>query len=161
MPASNLKLASGIAPVKRYLDMGIPVAIGTDGAASNNCLDMFREMFLVTGLQKVVCDDPEAVPAMEVLKMATVNGAHAMGLPECDTLAEGKKADLIMIDLMQPNMQPIQNIERNVVFSGSKQNVKMTMVGGKVLYRDGEFFLDRSREEIYAKANESARRILG
>ena len=93
--------------------------------------------------------------------MATVNGAHAMGIPECDTLAEGKKADLIMIDLMQPNMQPIQNIERNVVFSGSKQNVKMTMVGGKVLYRDGKFFLDRSREEIYAKANESARRILG
>ncbi len=160
-PASNLKLASGIAPVKRYLDMGIPVAIGTDGPASNNCLDMFREMFLVTGLQKAVCDDPEVVPAMEVLKMATVNGAHAMGLPECDSLCEGKKADLIMIDLMQPNMQPIQNIERNVVFSGSKQNIKMTMVGGKVLYRDGEFFLDRTVEEIYAKANESARRILG
>lgn len=78
-PASNLKLASGIAPVKRYLDMGIPVAIGTDGPASNNCLDMFREMFLVTGLQKAVCDDPEAVPAMEVLKMATVNGAVQWG----------------------------------------------------------------------------------
>ena len=76
-PASNLKLASGIAPIKRYLEMGIPVAIGTDGAASNNCLDMFREMFLVTGLQKAVCDDPEAVPAREVLKMATVNGAYA------------------------------------------------------------------------------------
>ena len=160
-PASNLKLASGIAPVKRYLDMGIPVAIGTDGPASNNCLDMFREMFLVTGLQKAVCDDPEAVPAMEVLKMATVNGARAMGLPECDTLAEGKKADLIMIDLMQPNMQPIQNIEKNIVYSGSKQNVKMTMIGGKVLYRNGEFFLDSSAEEIYREANASARRILG
>ena len=92
-PASNLKLASGIAPINRYLKEGIPVAIGTDGPASNNCLDMFREMFLVTGLQKVVCDDPEAVPAMEVLKMATVNGAHAMGLNECDTLSEGQKAD--------------------------------------------------------------------
>ena len=160
-PASNLKLASGIAPVKRYLDMGIPVAIGTDGPASNNCLDMFREMFLVTGLQKVLCDDPEAVPAMDVLRMATVNGAHAMGLRDCDVLSCGKRADLIMIDLMQPNMQPLQNIEKNIVYSGSKQNVKMTMVGGKVLYRDGEFFLDRSREEIYAKANESARRILG
>ena len=65
-----------------------------------------------------------------------------------------------MIDLMQPNMQPIQNIERNVVFSGSKQNIKMTMVGGKVLYRDGEFFLVRTAEEIYAQANESARGIL-
>lgn len=160
-PGSNTKLASGIAPVAELLRRGIPVAVGTDGPASNNCLDMFREMFLVTGLQKAVCDDPEAVPAMEVLKMATVNGAHAMGLPECDCLCEGKKADLIMIDLLQPNMQPVQNIERNVVFSGSKQNIKMTMVGGKILYRDGQFFLDRTVEEIYAKANESARRILG
>ncbi len=84
-----------------------------------------------------------------------------MGLPECDTLAEGKKADLIMIDLMQPNMQPIQNIEKNIVYSGSKQNVKMTMIGGKVLYRNGEFFLDSSAEEIYREANASARRILG
>ena len=160
-PASNLKLASGIAPVKRYLDMGIPVAIGTDGAASNNCLDMFREMFLATGLQKVLCDDPEAVPAMDVLKMATVTGARAMGLPECDSLAEGKKADMILIDLKQPNMQPEQNIEKNLVYSGSKQNVKMTMVGGKILYQDGEFFLGSSKEEIFAKANESSRRILG
>lgn len=158
-PASNLKLASGIAPVKRYLDLGIPVAIGTDGAASNNCLDMFREMFLVTGLQKAVCEDPEAVPAREVLKMATVNGAYACGLPECDSIAEGKKADLILIDLNQPNMQPIRNLDKNLVYSGSKTNVKMTMIGGKVLYRDGEFYLDSSREEIFAKANEYAENI--
>lgn len=160
-PASNLKLASGIAPVKRYLDNGSSVAIGTDGPASNNCLDMFREMFLVTGLQKVFCDDPQAVPAMEVLKMATVNGAHAMGLMQCDTLSAGKKADMILIDLMQPNMQPVQNIEKNLVYSGSKQNVKMTMIAGKVLYMDGQFSLDSSKEEIYRKANEAARRILG
>lgn len=159
-PASNLKLASGIAPIQRFLQEGIPVAIGTDGAASNNCLDMFREMFLVTGLQKVSCDNPEAVPANEVLKMATVNGAHAMGLAECDTLCTGKKADMIMIDLNQPNMQPIQNVEKNLVYSGSKQNVKMTMVGGKVLYEDGEFFLDTPKEEVYAKVNELARQIL-
>lgn len=160
-PASNLKLASGIAPIKRYLEEGIPVAIGTDGAASNNCLDMFREMFLTTGLQKAICDDPEAVPAMEVLKMATVNGARAMGLDECDSLSVGKKADLILIDLNQPNMQPVQNIEKNLVYSGSKQNVKMTMIGGKILYQDGEFYLDSSKEEIFAKANELARKILG
>ena len=160
-PASNLKLASGIAPVKRYLDMEIPVAIGTDGPASNNCLDMFREMFLTTGLQKVLCDDAEVVPALEVLKMATVNGAHAMGLPECDIIAEGKKADLILIDLQQPNMQPIQNLEKNLVYSGSKQNVKLTMVAGKVLYEDGKYYLDSTKEEIFARANESARRILG
>ena len=160
-PASNLKLASGIAPISRFMEEGIAVAIGTDGPASNNCLDMFREMFLVTGLQKVACDDPEAVPAMEVLKMATVNGAYAMGLTDCDTLSAGKKADMILIDLNQPNMQPIQNIEKNLVYSGSKQNVKMTMVGGKVLYQDGEFFLDCPKEEVFAKANEMARKILG
>lgn len=160
-PASNLKLASGIAPVKRYLDEGIPLAIGTDGPASNNCLDMFREMFLVTGLQKVVCDDPEVVPADQVLMMAAGNGARAMGLPECDSLASGKKADLIMIDLMQPNMQPLQNIEKNIVYSGSKQNIKMTMVGGKVLYRDGEFFIGSSPAQIYEKAAETTARILG
>lgn len=158
-PASNLKLASGIAPIKRYVDLGIPVAIGTDGAASNNCLDMFREMFLVTGLQKAVCDDPEAVPAWEVLKMATVNGAHACGLAECDRIAEGKKADLILIDLNQPNMQPVRNPEKNLVYSGSKMNVKMTMVGGKVLYQDGEFYLDCPKEEIFRKANEYAEKI--
>lgn len=160
-PASNLKLASGIAPIKKYLDMQIPIAIGTDGPASNNCLDMFREMFLVTGLQKVVCEDPEAVPALEVLKMATVNGAHAMGLTECDTLEVGKKADMILIDLKQPNMQPMQHIEKNLVYSGSKQNVKMTMIAGKVLYRDGEFYLDSSRDEIYREAEKTVRRILG
>ncbi|MBO5460980.1 MAG: amidohydrolase [Ruminococcus sp.] len=160
-PASNLKLASGIAPIQRYLQEGIPVAIGTDGASSNNCLDMFREMFLVTGLQKVACDDPTAVPAIEVIKMATVNGAKVMGLTECDTLSEGKKADLIMIDLNQPNMQPVRSLEKNLVYAGSKQNVKMTMIAGKVLYQDGEFFMDSSKEEIFAKANEWTMKILG
>ena len=160
-PASNLKLASGIAPVKRFLDEGVPVAIGTDGAASNNCLDMFREMFLVTGLQKAVRDDPEAAPAWDVLKMATVNGAHAMGLSECDTLSAGKKADLIMIDLKQPNMQPLQNLEKNLVYSGSKQNVKLTMIGGRVLYEDGKFYVGHPMEEVYRKANAFAREILG
>lgn len=160
-PASNLKLASGIAPVKRYLDEGILTAVGTDGPASNNCLDMFREMFLVTGLQKAVCDDPEAVPAMDVLRMATVNGAKVMGLSDCDVLAPGKRADLIMLDLMQPNMRPLHNIEKNIVYSGSKQNVKMTMINGKVLYRDGAFMIGERPETIYEHAERISERILG
>lgn len=160
-PASNLKLASGIAPVKRYLDMGIPVAVGTDGPASNNCLDMFREMFLVTGLQKVLCDDPEAVPAVDVLKMAVTNGAHVMGLDDCDSIAAGKRADLIMIDLMQPNMHPLQNIEKNIVYSASKQNVKMTMINGKILYQDGTFKIDETPERIYENVGRISERILG
>lgn len=158
-PGSNTKLASGIAPITEMLDRNIPVAIGTDGPASNNCLDMFKEMFLVTGLQKLKNMDAEAVGAKEVLKMATVNGAHAMGLKDCDTLSVGKYADLIMIDLHQPNMQPMNNIEKNLVFSGSKQNVKMTMINGKILYEDGVFYIGRNPEEVYKNANRIINRM--
>ena len=153
-PASNAKLASGIAPISECLKRGINVAIGTDGPASNNCLDMFREMFLVTGLAKLKEQDAAAVDALEVLKMATVNGSLAMNLPDTDVLAEGKAADLIMIDLHQPNMQPLNNIPKNLVYSGSKQNVKMTMIGGKILYENGAFTKAYDVEEIYRKANE-------
>lgn len=153
-PGSNTKLASGIAPVTKYLQAGVPVALGTDGPASNNCLDMFREMFLVTGLAKLKEENAAAVDAMEVLKMATVNGAHAMGLTEADILAEGKLSDIIMIDLNTPNMQPLNNIAKNIVYSGSKHNVKMTMIHGKILYEDGRFLTEEKPEEIYRKANE-------
>ena len=126
-PGSNSKLASGIAPVNEFVKRGINVAIGTDGPASNNCLDMFKEMFLVSSLAKLRDMDAAVMDANEVLYMATAGGAKAMGLPNCDRLAVGKKADLIMIDLMQPNMQPVINITKNLVYSGSKQNVKMTL----------------------------------
>ena len=152
-PSSNLKLASGIAPISRYIAEGIPVAIGTDGPASNNCLDMFREMFLTTGLAKVREMDAAAVPANDVLYMATTAGARAMGLNDCDDLAVGKKADLILIDLMQPNMQPENNLVKNIVYSGSKQNVVMTMVNGRILYENGSFEIGFDPKEIYAKAN--------
>ena len=158
-PGSNTTLASGIAPIGRFLEKGIPVAIGTDGPSSNNCLDMFREMFLVTGLAKLLQKDASAVDAHEVLKMAAVNGAHAMGLPDADMLAEGKLADLIMIDLHQPNMQPLNNITKNIVYSGSKQNVKMTMINGKILYYNGEYLNGVDAEAIYAKTNEIIARL--
>ena len=91
--------------------------------------------------------------AMEVLKMATVNGAKAMRLNRADVLAKGKYADLIMIDLHQPNMQPLNNIQKNIVYSGSKQNVKMTMINGKVLYEDNHFEIGFDPKEIYQRAN--------
>lgn len=153
-PGSNTKLASGIAPISKYLDEGIRVAIGTDGPSSNNCLDMFREMFLVTGLAKLRDMNAAAVVPAEVLKMATVNGSRCMGLRDCDTLAEGKRADIIMIDLAQPNMQPLNNIADNIVYSGSKTNIKMTMCDGKILFEDGKFSSDVDPERIYATANE-------
>lgn len=151
-PGSNTKLASGVAPVYEYLKRGIPVAIGTDGPASNNCLDFFREMFLSTGLQKLA-HGAEAVDAIDVLNMACKNGAYACGFDDCDCLAVGKQADLIMIDLNQPNMQPLNNIEKNVVYSGSKQNVSLVMIAGKVLYERGEFFIGEDPARIYAEAN--------
>ena len=156
-PGSNAKLASGIAPVAEFLCRGIPVAVGTDGAASNNCLDMFREMFLVTGLSKLRERDASAVPAKQVLRMATVGGARAMGLKECETLTPGQKADLIMIDLHQPNMHPLSDPEKNLVYSGSKQNVCLTMVDGKILYENGRFRTAVDPELIYEKAEEILR----
>lgn len=158
-PGSNTKLASGIAPVSTFLREGIPVALGTDGPASNNCLDMFREMFLATGLAKLREQDASAVDALEVLKMATVNGACAMGLRDSDVLAEGKLADLIMIDLNQPNMQPLNHIPKNIVYSGSKQNIKMTMIHGKILYQDGKFLTADKPEDIYRNANKIINRL--
>ena len=158
-PASNTKLASGIAPLQKMLDMGIRVGLATDGPASNNCLDMFREMFLATGLAKLKGKDASAVPAEQVIKMAASNGAVAMGLKDCDSLQEGKLADLIMIDLHQPNMQPLNNIVKNIVYSGSKQNVKMTMVDGKILYEDHKFYIGVEPETVYEKANEIINRM--
>ena len=151
-PGSNTKLASGVAPIYEYLKRGIPVALGTDGPASNNCLDFFREMFLVTGLQKLR-HGAEAVDAMDVLTMACRNGAYACGFSDCDSLAVGKQADMILIDLNQPNMQPLNNIEKNIVYSGSKQNVSLVMIAGKILYEKGEFFIGDDPQRVYAEAN--------
>lgn len=153
-PASNAKLASGIAPISEFMKNDINIALGTDGPASNNCLDMFREMFLTTALAKLRENDAALVDADEVLKMATLGGAKAMGLYNCDTLSRGKNADLIVIDLNQPNMQPVNNITKNLVYSGSKQNVILTMVNGNILYEKGEFNIGEEPEKIYANAQD-------
>lgn len=159
-PSSNLKLASGIAPLDQYQKENIDIAIGTDGAASNNCLDMFREMFLVSGLSKIAARDAAAMDAFLVLKMATSQGARAMCLNNADVLEENKLADMILINLNSPNMQPIHNIPKNIVYSGSKQNVIMTMIHGKVLYDKGEFFVGEGVEDIYDRCNRILSRIM-
>lgn len=160
-PASNMKLASGIAPIAAYEKRKISVAIGTDGPASNNCLDMFREMFLVSALSKLKEKDAASMDAARVLHMATVQGAKAMRLSSADVLAKGKLADIIMIDLHQPNMHPEHNIQKNLVYSGSKSNVLMTMIAGRILYRNGEFYVSEDPEHIYEKCDGIARRITG
>ena len=158
-PGSNTKLASGIAPLYKYKEAGLNLAIGTDGPASNNCLDFFKEMTLVTGLQKLLTKDPTAFPAYEVLKMATVNGARAMNLLDSDILEVGKKADLIEIDLNRPNMQPLNNIVNNIVYSGSKDNIRMTMINGKILYLDRQFYVGEDVNDIYKKCQQVTDRI--
>lgn len=155
---SNCKLASGVAPVERMIQKDIKLALGTDGPSSNNALDMFREMYLTCVLQKIKNKDAASTPAEKVLEMATTGGAKCMGLDDCDCIDTGKKADLIVIDLKRPSMQPIQNITKNLVYSGSKDCVKLTMVNGKILYENGDFpTLDI--EKIYSEANEVVRRI--
>ena len=158
-PGSNSKLASGIAPICEYVNAGLRVAIGTDGPASNNSLDMFKEMTLLYSLQNLTNKDPRAISAFSILKMATVNGAVAMGLDDCDVLEVGKKADIIEINLKRPNMQPINNIINNIVFSGSKENVNMTIINGKILYRNGKFYTKQKPETIYRKCQQITERI--
>jgi 5-methylthioadenosine/S-adenosylhomocysteine deaminase len=156
-PSSNLKLSSGIAPVARMARNGICIAIGTDSAASNNALDMFREIYLASTLQKYIESDPTACPAGDVLKMACINGALCMGLNDCDGIAAGKKADLTVIDLHKPNMRPLNNLPANIVYSGSKENIRLTMVNGRVLYENGRFFIGEEAESIYEKAEKFMR----
>lgn len=155
---SNCKLASGTAPVSKMLSMGINLAVGTDGPSSNNALDMFREMFLIAATQKLKDRDAASTDANSILKMATVGSAHCMGLYDCDVIEVGKKADLIVIDMHRPNMQPINNITKNLVYSGSKDIIKMTMIDGKILYENGQF-IGIDTEEIYKKAQAVIERI--
>lgn len=159
-PGSNSKLASGIAPVSKMIDKNIQLAIGTDGPSSNNALDMFREMYLLAATQKLNNRNAASTDANKILEMATVGGAKCMGLDNCDTIDVGKTADLIVIDLNRPNMQPINNITKNMVYSGSKENVKLTMINGRILYENGEF-VGIDTEEIYGNAQKITDRIKG
>ena len=111
------------------------------------------DLYLVTTLQKYAENDAAACSADTVLEMACVGGARAMGLSCCDDIAPGKKADLVVINLHRPNMHPLNNISKNLVYAGSKENVRMTMVNGKVLYENGEFFIGDDAGKIFAEAD--------
>jgi len=145
-PASNMKLGSGVAPVSKMLAHGIPVSIGTDGPASNNAQNMFREMYLASLLQKVEHRDPLEMPAQTILDLATRGGAAALHDPEIGTLEVGQKADFIAIDLTAPNLQPVHNIVSNLVYAATGMENRLTVVDGQILYQDGAFMtLDYDR----------------
>lgn len=155
---SNAKLASGIAPVSKLLKSDVKVAVGTDGASSNNALNMFREMYTICATQKLNDKDAASTDANDILKASTIGSAKCMGLTDCDVIDVGKKADLIVIDMHRPSMQPINNITKNLVYSGGKDIVKMTMINGKILYDNGEF-KNIDIEKIYANAQAVIDRI--
>lgn len=139
-PVSNLKLASGIAPVAKMLEMGVNVALGTDGVASNNNHDLFEEMKLAAILQKGVSGDPTLLPAHQALKMATRGGAFAQGREkEIGMLKVGYDASLIMLNTDRAHLQPVHDPLSTAVYSARGLDVCMTMVRGKVLYEDGVY----------------------
>lgn len=138
-PQSNLKLGSGIAPIMPLLAHGVNVALGTDGAASNNNLDMFEEMRLAATLHKGVTMNPLAVNAHTALSMATQNGAAALGW-KAGRLEAGYLADVILVDTSVPAMLPNNNLEAAAVYSASAGDVLLTMVNGRILYERGEFY---------------------
>ena len=150
-PASNLKLASGIAPIYAASQKGINVALGTDGAYSNNSYDMFKEMFLAATLNKAALYKADILPAHKVVQMATKNGAKALGFENVGDIKEGNFADLILVDLTGVHHQPVNNIISNLVYSAKSTDVYFTMVNGKILYHNGKYNIGESPEKIYEK----------
>ena len=158
-PESNMKLASGVASISRMIEKGVLVGLGTDGAASNNNLDLFQEMDTAAKLGKVYTQDPMNTGAAMVLKMATVWGAKILGLEkEIGTIQVGKKADVIVVDLRQPHLVPLYHPLSTLVYAASGGDVKDVIVDGKILMRD-RAISHVDTEEIMAKVKEISRRI--
>jgi len=138
-PRSNAKLASGAAPVPAMRQRGIPVGLGTDGAASNNTLNLFAEMNCASLTHKLATGDPTAFPAQAALDAATLSGAACLGIPDIGAIVPGGHADLAVLSLTRPNMVPFFDAPSQIVYAASGAEVVLTMVAGRVVYRDGRF----------------------
>jgi 5-methylthioadenosine/S-adenosylhomocysteine deaminase len=159
-PVSNMKLASGISPVTELVDQGVCVALGTDGAASNNNLDLFQEMKASTLLQKVNQKDPTALPARKVLEMATSDGARALGLEdEIGTIGVGKKADLVLVDMKAPHLTPQRNPLSHLVYSAGGSDVDTVICNGQILMQEKEVLV-LDQLEVMEIAREAAEDLL-
>jgi 5-methylthioadenosine/S-adenosylhomocysteine deaminase len=156
-PQSNAKLASGIAPVRGMLARGITVGIGTDGCASNNSLDMFREMDMLAKLQKLAGADPTALPAAEVLGCATSSGAEAVGLDGLGAIKTGGRADLILVDLSTPHLNPLYSADL-LVYSGGAGNVDSVIIDGRLIMQD-RVILSFDIGEAAARVRDLAARV--
>jgi len=159
-PIANMKLAQGIAKIKTLLDKGITVGLGTDGPASNNTLSMFETMKTAALLQKTAYKNPTVLPAWKVLCMATIEGAKALGLENTvGSLAEGKKADIILIDFKKPHLTPTHDFFANIIYSARGSDVDTVIVDGNVLM-ENRVVKTLNEEEIIEKAQETALDIL-
>lgn len=156
-PESNLKLGSGIAPVPAMLEKGVVVALGTDGAASNNNLDLLEEMHIAALLHKGVNLDPTLLPAAEVLSMATVNGAYALGLNNTGVLKAGNKADLILMDFDKAHLMPPWDTLSHIIYSSSSADIETMIVDGRLIMKDRQV-LTIDEEETYFEINKRFKR---
>ena len=138
-PSSNLKLGSGVAPVSEMLAAGVNVCLGTDGCSSNNNTDMFTELHLASLCAKGFRRDPQALPAAQAFALANANGAKAQGRADTGVLEAGRRADIVLVGTEAPHMHPVYSATVAVVQSARAADVRMTMVDGEVLYKDGEF----------------------
>ncbi len=154
-PVSNLKLGSGAAPVSGMLSRGIRIALGTDGAASNDNLDLFQEIKLTGILDKGIRHDPTLIPPACVLEAATLSGARAMGYQDLGLILEGWQADCALVDLNMPNLLPFSDVPAALVYAARGENVRMTMSQGRVLY-DGGDYLTIDAERVMREAREAA-----
>lgn len=157
-PVSNLKLANGVAPIPKLLKAGVNVALGTDGAASNNALNVFRELGLLSILHKGVTGDPQSVGARDAFNIATKNGAKALGLDKVGEIKPGMKADLVVMDLDRPNLQPLNDPIAALAYSANGTEVETVIVGGKILMEDRRF-LTVDREKVLFEVNKVCERI--
>jgi 5-methylthioadenosine/S-adenosylhomocysteine deaminase len=159
-PKSNMKLGSGYAPIREFVSSGVRVALGTDGAASNNRLDMWDEMRFAALVHKGYHLDPTIAGARGVLKMATVNGACGAGFRDIGFIRAGQRADMVIVDMDNPRYVGCDpgNVPEFVVYAGSSRDVRATIVDGKVLYRDGKFNTLDS-EKILAAASRDRRSL--
>lgn len=158
-PISNLKLSSGVCNVPELLRRGINVAIGTDSVSSNNSLNFIEEMKVFAIASKEKYQDPTAVTPTETLHAATRAGALSQGRDDCGKMAVGYKADLIVLDIMKPNFVPVHNMANNIVYSACGGDIVMTMVDGKVLYKDGIYTTIDIEKTIF-EADKATKKII-
>lgn len=157
-PISNLKLGCGIAKINKMLEKGINVTLGTDGQGSGSNLDLFETMKFTALLQKGITENSKSLPAYEVLKMATINGAKALGLEEkIGSIETGKLADII-INIDDVKIKPINNLISEIVYNVNGNNVITTIVDGRILMEDKKILVDKENE-VYTKCEERIRRI--